>query len=70
MKQVTIKFEIKTEGGNTKNGTIHTEYDSKKWAKIQDICNERKANITNLLESYLEKLTPEEAKNIVISWDM
>ena len=38
--------------------------------EILKICNERKCNITDLLINNITEMTPEEAEEIVCSWDM
>lgn len=38
--------------------------------EILKICNERKCNITDLLINDITEMTPEEAEEIVCSWDM
>ena len=70
MKEITIKMTLKTENKNETHIISHREYDETKWNKIQKICDYQKANILDLIEEFLEKLTPEEAEKIVVSWDM
>lgn len=69
MKEIEYTLEVKTENNCIRTHAF-TEYDEEKWDKIAKMCDERKANITSLLESYLDGLTPEKAEEILMSWDM
>lgn len=69
MKEINFKLEIQMENETLKLEGF-TEYDETKWKEIDAICKYRKASVFNLLEDYLNTLTPEKAEEILISWDM
>lgn len=70
MKEVQIRFSFQTEENKKGGIEVTIEYDEIKWKKIKELCEYRKANIYDLLQEYISKITPEEAEEILLSYDM
>lgn len=71
MRTVQYHLQVQVEGENKiqhMSGTV--EIDGEKWDKILEQCKYRKASVTQLIEDYLSKLTPDQAEDILWSWDM
>lgn len=66
-----INYKFEYEIGSRKEHTEGSlEIDETTWTKIEDICKERKWSIAFLIEYFLENLSPDQAEEILISWDM
>ena len=68
MKEVTIKINIELAG--KKKPEITFTMNEEVYNKIINICEERKADITDLLINDITEMTPEQAEEIVMGWDM
>ena len=63
-----IKITVEVNG--KKISEQHQEIAKNTYDQIARICNERKADITDLLINDITELTAEEAEEILMSWDM
>ena len=65
-----IRIKITTEIEGLKKIESYQMIDKKTLFEILRVCAERKTNITGLLINDITEMTPEEAEEIILSWDL
>lgn len=65
MTEINITIEI-----NGHSSTDTMELETETYEEIERICKARKCSISDLIVNDITEMTPEQAEEIIFSWDM